>query len=38
MKKGAYNKSFYYYLGSGTEPPCSEGVERFIMKNSIKLP
>jgi len=31
------NKSYYHYSGSLTTPPCSEGVNWFVMKNSIYL-
>lgn len=38
LTRASYNRSFYLYLGSVTEPPCTEGVYRAIMKTPIKLP
>lgn len=31
------NKSYYHYSGSLTTPPCSEGVNWFVLKDSIQL-
>jgi len=34
----AYSKSFYFYKGSESTPPCLEGVYRYVMKTPITLP
>ncbi|MDH5326029.1 MAG: carbonic anhydrase family protein [Gammaproteobacteria bacterium] len=31
------NKSFYHFKGSLTTPPCSEGVNWFVMKNPVQV-
>jgi len=32
------NRSYYYYMGSLTTPPCSEIVQWFLLKEKIKVP
>lgn len=32
------NKSYYHYRGSLTVPPCSEGVEHFVLRTSVFVP
>lgn len=32
------NKSYYHYRGSLTVPPCTEGVEHFVLKTSVYVP
>jgi carbonic anhydrase len=32
-----FKKDFFYYIGSLSEPPCTEGVHRFIMSNHVYL-
>lgn len=33
-----FQKTFYYYKGSLTTPPCTQGVDRFIFKDSLLIP
>lgn len=33
--KQSLNKSFFYYRGSESTPPCKEGLERFIIETPI---
>ena len=33
-----FRKSFYWYMGSLSEPPCTQPVYRFVMKEAIKVP
>lgn len=40
VKGGAalfYPKSFFYYIGSDTTPPCSEGVIRVVFETPINV-
>jgi carbonic anhydrase len=30
-----FKKDFFYYVGSLSEPPCTEGVHRFVMSNHV---
>lgn len=32
------NKSYYHYRGSLTSPPCTEGIEHFVLENPIYVP
>ncbi|MCP3100201.1 carbonic anhydrase family protein [Myxococcus sp. K15C18031901] len=32
-----FNRSFFHYAGSLTTPPCSEGLEWFVMKHPIQM-
>lgn len=32
------NKSFYHYRGSLTVPPCTEGVEHFVLRTPVFVP
>lgn len=32
------NKSYYHYRGSMTVPPCTEGVEHFVLKTKVYVP
>ncbi|WP_225888707.1 carbonic anhydrase family protein [Myxococcus xanthus] len=32
-----FNRAFFHYAGSLTTPPCSEGLQWFVMKNPIQL-
>jgi len=36
--KKDFDKSFFHYSGSLSSPPCSEGVEHFIIKNPLFIP
>ena len=39
IKKNKYVKnSFFAYMGSETSPPCQENIQRFILKDIIKIP
>lgn len=38
QKKKEKKYAFYAYMGSDTTPPCSENVQRFILKNPISVP
>ena len=33
-----FRRSFYWYSGSYTTPPCSEGVQRFVFSEPISVP
>lgn len=33
-----YQKTFYWYTGSLSEPPCSQPVFRFVMKEAVNIP
>lgn len=35
--KENYRKSFFYYLGSYSDPPCEEGVYRFVLTTPIQV-
>lgn len=32
-----FKKSFFFYVGSYSDPPCEEGVYRFVLTTSIKV-
>jgi carbonic anhydrase len=32
------NKSYYHYRGSLTVPPCTEGVEHFVIETAVYVP
>lgn len=34
---GFFNKSFFFYFGSTSTPPCEEGVYRFVFTNLIPI-
>jgi len=31
------NRSFFHYKGSLSAPPCTEGVEHFVLKNAVSV-
>ena len=33
-----FQKTFYYYKGSLSTPPCSQGIDRFVFKDTLLIP
>jgi len=36
--RSRFNKSFFHYKGSISTPPCTEGVEHFVLKEAAEIP